>query len=52
VPLEGSTMRSDDSANNNLNGKELSAKEIGREGKGPYARLGQATGRASAEDVA
>jgi lipid-binding SYLF domain-containing protein len=33
VSLEGSTMRSDDGANKNLYGKELSAKEIVREGK-------------------
>ncbi len=33
VSLEGSTLRSDGSANQNLYGKELSAKEIIREGK-------------------
>jgi lipid-binding SYLF domain-containing protein len=33
VSLEGSTMRSDDGANRALYGKELSAKEIAREGK-------------------
>ena len=33
VSLEGSTMRSDDGANKHLYGKELSAKEIVREGK-------------------
>jgi lipid-binding SYLF domain-containing protein len=33
VSLEGSTMRSDDGANKTLYGKELSAKEIVREGK-------------------
>ncbi len=33
VSLEGSTMRSDDDANKHLYGKELSAKEIVREGK-------------------
>jgi lipid-binding SYLF domain-containing protein len=33
VSLEGSTMRSDDGANKNLYGKELSAKDIVREGK-------------------
>ena len=33
VSLEGSTMRSDDDANKKLYGKELSAKEIVREGK-------------------
>ena len=33
VSLEGSTMRSDDGANKDLYGKELSAKEIVREGK-------------------
>ena len=33
VSLEGSTMRSDDGANRNLYGKELSAKEIVRQGK-------------------
>lgn len=33
VSLEGSTMRSDDGANKNLYGRELSAKEIAREGK-------------------
>jgi lipid-binding SYLF domain-containing protein len=32
VSLEGSTMRSDDGANENLYGKELSAKQIVREG--------------------
>ncbi|MGA9527377.1 MAG: lipid-binding SYLF domain-containing protein [Terriglobales bacterium] len=35
VSLEGSTMRSDDGANKALYGKELSAKEIVREGKVP-----------------
>jgi len=33
VSLEGSTLRSDDGANKNVYGKELSAKEIVREGK-------------------
>ena len=33
VSLAGSTMRSDDGANKHLYGKELSAKEIVREGK-------------------
>jgi SH3 domain-containing YSC84-like protein 1 len=33
VSLSGSTLRSDDGANKNLYGKELSAKEIVREGK-------------------
>ena len=33
VSLEGSTLRSDDGANNNLYGSELSAKQIVREGK-------------------
>ena len=33
VSLQGSTLRSDDGANKNLYGKELSAKEIVREGK-------------------
>ncbi len=33
VSLEGSTMRSDDGANKSLYGKELSAKDIVREGK-------------------
>lgn len=33
LSLEGSTMRSDDGANKSLYGKELSAKEIVREGK-------------------
>jgi lipid-binding SYLF domain-containing protein len=33
VSLEGSTLRSDDGANKTLYGKELSAKEIVREGK-------------------
>jgi lipid-binding SYLF domain-containing protein len=33
ISLEGSTMRSDDDANKRLYGKELSAKEIVREGK-------------------
>jgi lipid-binding SYLF domain-containing protein len=35
VSLEGSTLRSDDGANKALYGKELSAKEIVREGKVP-----------------
>jgi SH3 domain-containing YSC84-like protein 1 len=35
VSLEGSTLRSDDGANKELYGKELSAKEIVREGKVP-----------------
>ena len=33
VSLEGSTMRSDDGANKSLYGKELSARDIVREGK-------------------
>ena len=33
LSLEGSTMRSDDGGNKSLYGKELSAKEIVREGK-------------------
>ena len=33
VSLEGSTLRSDDDANKNLYGKELSAKQIVREGQ-------------------
>ena len=33
VSLEGSTLRSDDGANKNLYGSELSAKQIVREGK-------------------
>ena len=33
VSLEGSTMRSDNGGNKSLYGKELSAKEIVREGK-------------------
>ena len=33
ISLEGSTLRSDDGANKNLYGQELSAKEIVREGK-------------------
>lgn len=33
ISLEGSTMRSDDSANKDLYGKQISAKEIVREGK-------------------
>jgi lipid-binding SYLF domain-containing protein len=33
VPLEGSTLRSDDGANENLYGQKLSPKEIVREGK-------------------
>jgi lipid-binding SYLF domain-containing protein len=33
VSLEGSTMRSDDDANKALYGKEVSAKDITREGK-------------------
>ena len=35
VSLEGSTLRSDDGANKELYGQELSAKEIVREGKVP-----------------
>lgn len=35
VSLEGSTLRSDDGANKALYGKELSAKEIVRDGKAP-----------------
>jgi lipid-binding SYLF domain-containing protein len=35
VSLEGSTLRSDGGANENLYGKKLSAKEIVREGKVP-----------------
>ena len=33
ISLEGSTLRSDGSANNKLYGRDLSAKEIVREGK-------------------
>src|SRR6267142_1912952 len=35
ISLEGSTMRSDDGGNKSLYGKEISAKEIVREGKVP-----------------
>ena len=35
ISLEGSTLRSDDGGNKSLYGKELSAKEIVREGKVP-----------------
>jgi lipid-binding SYLF domain-containing protein len=56
VSLEGSTMRSDDGANKALYGKELSAKEIAREGKvaSPAAasRLLRILRRASPKHVA
>jgi len=56
VSLEGSTMRSDDGANKALYGKELSAKEIVREGKakapGSAARLLAVLNRASPHHVA
>jgi len=38
VSLEGSTLRSDGGANENLYGKKLSAKEIVEEGKSRYLR--------------
>jgi lipid-binding SYLF domain-containing protein len=41
VSLEGSTLRSDDGANKSLYGKELSAKEIVREGKVMTKTAGQ-----------
>jgi SH3 domain-containing YSC84-like protein 1 len=55
VSLEGSTMRSDDGANKALYGRELSAKEIVREGKvkapASAARLLALLGRASPRHV-
>lgn len=42
VSLEGSTMRSDDGANKALYGKDLSAKEIVREGKVPVPAAAKA----------
>ncbi|MGB9234235.1 MAG: lipid-binding SYLF domain-containing protein [Terriglobales bacterium] len=55
VSLEGSTMRSDDGANKALYGKELSAKEIVREGKvkapASAARLLAVLGKASPKHV-
>jgi lipid-binding SYLF domain-containing protein len=55
VSLEGSTMRSDDGANKALYGKELSAKEIVREGKvkapAAAARLLATLNRASPKHV-
>ena len=41
VSLEGSTLRSDDGANKNLYGSELSAKQIVREGKVKTPAAGQ-----------
>jgi len=41
VSLEGSTMRSDDDGNKSLYGKELTAKEIVREGKVPMPDSGK-----------
>jgi len=41
VSLEGSTMRSDDGGNKSLYGKELSSKEIVREGKVPMPDSGK-----------
>src|ERR1700756_1465613 len=41
VSLEGSTLRSDGSANRKMYGRELSAKEIVREGKGGVPASGQ-----------
>ncbi len=56
VSLEGSTMRSDDGANKALYGRELSAKEIVREGKvkapASAARLLALLGKASPHHVA
>lgn len=56
VSLEGSTMRSDDGANKALYGKELSAKEIVREGKvaapAPAGRLLAILRKASPKHVA
>lgn len=55
VSLEGSTMRSDDGANKALYGKELSAREIVREGKvnppAAAARLLAILGKASPKHV-
>lgn len=55
VSLEGSTMRSDDGANKALYGRELSAKEIVREGKvkppASAARLLAVLGKASPKHV-
>ena len=55
VSLEGSTMRSDDGANKALYGRELSAKEIVREGKvkapASAARLLAVLGKASPHHV-
>jgi len=42
ISLEGSTMRSDDGANKSLYGKELTAKEIVREGKVQVPASGKA----------
>ena len=42
VSLQGSTMRSDDGANKALYGKEISAKEIVREGKVPAPKAASA----------
>jgi len=56
VSLEGSTMRSDDGANKALYGREMSAKEIVREGKvkapASAARLLALLGKASPHHVA
>ena len=56
LSLEGSTMRSDDGANKALYGKELSAKEIVRQGKvrapASASRLLAVLGRASPKHVA
>ena len=41
VSLEGSTLRSDDSADKNLYGKKLNAKEIVREGKAATSEAGE-----------
>jgi lipid-binding SYLF domain-containing protein len=41
ISLEGSTMRSDDGANKALYGKDISAKEIVREGKVPTPAAGK-----------
>jgi len=42
VSLEGSTLRPDNRANRKLYGREISAKEILREGKAPVPQAGQA----------
>ena len=52
VSLDGSTLRSDDDANNNLYGKDLNAKQIILQGEVKTPSCGQAIGQFARPDVA